>query len=95
MTSYNLKFLENGLKAFTYILSNPIYNNIKNHFSVKNKFYAIYIGLADYYSSSGNKSLAVTYLLKALSNKTNLKNMRYILGVVRQLLTPNKPAAKI
>ena len=87
-TSYNVKYLEDSKNAFTYILSNPIYKNIKNHFWVKNKFYFIYIGLADCYSRSGNRMAAINCLFKALSYKTNIKNIRHLLGITKNIITP-------
>lgn len=89
-TTYNVKFLEDSKNAFQYILSNPIYDNIKNHFSVKEKFYSIYIGLADCYSRSGKKADATKYLVKALSTKMSFKNIRHILGIMKNIILPKK-----
>ncbi|MBI4947156.1 MAG: glycosyltransferase family 2 protein [Bacteroidetes bacterium] len=84
-TVYDVRFLESSKTAFEYILSSSIYSNIKNHFSVKEKFYSIYIGLADCYSRSGNKIVASKYLLKGLLYKTNFKNIRQLLGIARNV----------
>ena len=85
-TLYNHKFLKGSEISFEYIISKEIYKSIKNHKSVKQKFYNIYIGLADYYSSVKNKKGSIQYLKKALKNKTDLKNIRQILGVIKNIL---------
>jgi glycosyltransferase involved in cell wall biosynthesis len=85
-TGYNLKLLEGSLNAFQYILSNSIYNNIKSHASVKNRFYTIYTGLADCYSRAGEKMKAMKFLLLSLRFKTDLKNIRLLGGIIKNII---------
>jgi len=86
-TIYDLKFLEGYKNSFNYIIENPIYKNIRNHIFVKDVFYDIYIGLADCYSRNGNRGMAIKYLLKGLNYKRNLKNIRHLLGVTKNIIS--------
>jgi glycosyltransferase involved in cell wall biosynthesis len=85
-TSYDIKFLEGSLQSFKFILKEPIYKNIARHFSVKNKFYIIYIGIADNYSKSKNKITSIKYLVKAIACKTDFNNLRQLLGVIKNII---------
>ncbi len=85
-TAYDFKFLERSEIAFNYILSNPIYANIKNHFSVRAKMYSIYIGLADYYSRNNNKLLSIKNILKGFGYSIKIKNWRMVFGIIRNVI---------
>jgi len=85
-TSYDIKFLEGSLQSFKFILQEPIYKNISRHFSVKHKFYTLYIGIADSYSTSKNKITSIKYLLKAIGCKTDFNNLRQLLGVIKNII---------
>lgn len=84
VNNWSSKLFYNKLKTFNFLRTN--YSGFLPKWYLRDKFFMIYIGLADCLAIENKRGQSLVYLLKAITCKRNLKGLTQILGALRKII---------